>query len=482
MQQIALLLTIGLIIWLFRRDLQRRQGVSSASWLILIWLAIFASRPVSAWMASGQTAMTPDAYLEGNSTDRNVFFLLLLLAVGVLLQRKESLAAIVRQNKWMFVFYAYCCISVLWSEYPFVAFKRWYKDFGNVILLLVLLTEKGPVEAAKAVFARLAYLLVPLSFLWVRYYPDLGRTYTGWNKNDLMYIGVTTHKNTLGCLLLVACAFIVWDLTSRRNTGTRFDGLVLRADGIIVLLMAVWLLAVANSATSLLCTVLALVIYLGTGMKFLKHRLQKVPLYALAIAAAWFPLDAGLGITELVVTSLGRDMTFTGRSDAWEIVLATDINPLLGAGFKSFWAGERMAQLWTVLPDIVQAHNGYLETYLNLGLLGVFFLVMMLVSGFRKIYQHLAVGDDFSRIRLTFWIVVVIYNFSETAFSNLFLLWFITLLVVVGMPEGAEAPVAAAETPVLKPVLSPYAPRRAYQQLQSRATHLHARRPRVGTF
>jgi len=44
------------------------------------------------------------------------------------------------------------------------------------------------------------------------------------------------------------------------------------------------------------------------------------------------------------------------------------VNPWIGAGFESFWLGPRLNKLWAqynFMPN--QAHNGYIEIYLNLG-------------------------------------------------------------------------------------------------------------------
>ena len=49
------------------------------------------------------------------------------------------------------------------------------------------------------------------------------------------------------------------------------------------------------------------------------------------------------------------------------------INPIFGTGFESFWLGKRLEQLQGIFfffPN--EAHNGYLEVYLNLGLMGLF--------------------------------------------------------------------------------------------------------------
>jgi O-antigen ligase len=158
----------------------------------------------------------------------------------------------------------------------------------------------------------------------------------------------------------------------------------------------------------------------------------------------WFGLDAAFNITEMVVLSLGRDMTLTTRTVAWDMVLQMDLNPLLGAGFKSFWAGERMIRIWQQFPGIVQAHNGYIEVYLQGGFMALLLLTGMMWSGFRKIKQRVVAGDDFARVRLTFWLIALIYNFSEAAFTHLSMLWIVTLFIIAEAPAmvAAEAPVS----------------------------------------
>ena len=125
---------------------------------------------------------------------------------------------------------------------------------------------------------------------------------------------------------------------------------------------------------------------------------------------------------------------------------------MFGAGFKSFWSGERMERLWESLPGIVQAHSGYVELYLNGGLVGLAFLTILLLTGFSRIKQRLMAGDDYARVQLTFWVITLVYNFSEASFNQLSLLWIVTLLIVAERPIAASAAardVAAVAAPVL---------------------------------
>lgn len=476
-QQAALLLCIGLIAWLLVRDVTRRPGVSWASWLVVIWAVIVSSRPVSAWLQSGAT-MTPDGYLEGSPADRAVFTALILAGYFILL-RRITLAEMVRQNGWVFAFYAYCLVSVMWSDYPFVAFKRWFKDFGSVVMVFVLLTERDPVDAIKAVIVRCAYVLVPLSALFIRYYPELGRFYFGWNQNEMMYVGVATHKNTLGALLLVSSIFLVWDLLGRRNVDAHKALRLGRVDSLIVLLMAAYLLMMANSATALACTVIGIGVFLGTGQGFIKRNLRFVELYIIGVVAFWFVADNLFGVTELIVLSLGRDMGLTERTNAWDFLLAQDINAWVGAGFKSFWTGDRMRRVWLEFPGIVQAHNGYVDKYLEGGALGLLFLAGMMFAGFRNIKRHLVDGEDFARVRLTFWIMVLFYNLSEAAFSAMSLLWFVTLVVTIEgshLASPASEPLRVQLNPAraTEPVPSPWRGPRPVGSVRRRRSHQSA--------
>ena len=74
---------------------------------------------------------------------------------------------------------------------------------------------------------------------------------------------------------------------------------------------------------------------------------------------------------------MGRDSTLTGRTEIWTHVLWVAGNPLLGTGFESFWLGDRLANVWSIMPGIQEAHNGYLEVYLNLGWIGVTLLAVI---------------------------------------------------------------------------------------------------------
>jgi exopolysaccharide production protein ExoQ len=98
----------------------------------------------------------------------------------VLSRRRLFLRQIIRTNAADFVPIFYCEISSLCSDHAFISFKRRIKELRNVVMVLLVLTDRDPIQAVKATMKRSAYLLIPLSVVLIKYYPDLAKGYDQW--------------------------------------------------------------------------------------------------------------------------------------------------------------------------------------------------------------------------------------------------------------------------------------------------------------
>src|ERR1700751_273977 len=117
--------TLG-ILGLFLLDRDKNRRASGTLWIPVVWLALGASRNFSEWLeAHSISSISADHYLEGSPLDAVIFAGLELAAVVVLAVRHARSSAFLRSNGPLVVFFVYCAVSVLWSDYPFVAFKRW---------------------------------------------------------------------------------------------------------------------------------------------------------------------------------------------------------------------------------------------------------------------------------------------------------------------------------------------------------------------
>jgi len=386
-------------------------------------------------------------YLEGNPIDRAVLGILMALGVIVLLTRERQVKALLKGSMPVLLFFLYCAISSLWSDYPDVAFKRWFRGLGDIVMVLVILTAPDWSSALKRVLARVAFVLLPLSVLLIRYFPDLGRGYNIAG-SAMFWTGVTTDKNGLGMICLIFGLGTVWNFTEiyqDREGAQRPRHLM--AQGITVL-TTLWLLWESNSMTSISCFVLGGCLMMAIG-GWPKTRRPAVAcsLAAAAVAISAFVLFGGAGS---VLQAMGRNPTLTGRTEVWDVLLPFTQNPIIGSGYESFWLGDRLKKIWDLTSvGINEAHNGYLEIYLNLGWVGIILLAFLIATGFRKVLRGVREDPATGKVRLAYFVLTLIYNFTEAAFKMMSPVWMFFLIAIMAQPTPAvsEEPVRAGLYP-----------------------------------
>jgi O-antigen ligase len=375
---------------------------------------------------------------EGNALDRYVQLLLILLALGTLWSRSLEWGKLFAANVALTALLAFGLLSVLWSDFPFVAFKRWFKDLGTYLVILIALSDSRPFDALRTLVRRACFLLIPLSILLIKYFPGMGKQYNSWTGDDY-FIGVTTSKNMLGVLCLVSGLFFFWDLLTRwRERKDWRTARILFVD-VAFLAMTLWLLSIADSATSSVCLALGCAVIATAQSKTVKRN----P----ALLTATIPVGIGvylllefafdISVIGALAEAVGRNPDLTGRTQIWSVLISAGTNPLVGAGYESFWLGPRLRWIWEqtegVTGRINEAHNGFLEVYLNQGLIGLFLLSIFLVRSYRTICRRLGAPSSLSSLSLALWTVLLFYNVTESAFKN-HLMWVAFLLGAITVP------------------------------------------------
>jgi len=427
----AIIFAIG--IWgLFYLDRDNAPRMSRALWIPTIWLFLISSRPVSLWLGVNSADLNgldaSQALEAGSPLDRNVFIALLLATLAVLISRSDRVGPLLRSNAVILFYFSFCAVSIAWSAFPFVAFKRWNKALGDVGMILIILSEPNPFPALKGLLTRLGFLIVPLSVLFIKYYPDIGRRLTkSWTVEP---IGVALQKNELGLDCMLFGVFFVWMFASvyrdRLNPARRRH---LLAYGTIIG-MIIWLLSQCNSTTSIAGFTSAAIVTWIVSRPTRKHALVHVlVLTVLGLAVTAVFLDPGGSLVE----ALGKDPTLTGRTQIWDLVLGLRTNPWIGTGFESFWLGPRLMALREALDGfpVNEAHNAYLEVYLNLGWIGVCCIALLLVTGYRRTVSGIRRNPEKASLFLGFFLCTMFYSFTEAAFRFLSPAWVFLLLVVM---------------------------------------------------
>jgi exopolysaccharide production protein ExoQ len=437
MSYIATICCVLFIYALFVLDREPHARTSKALWIPVLWLLIMASRPVSAWMAAlgiGSVSQVDlqNEFIEGNTIDRTAYMVLLALGIVVVWTRRRRAAVLLSANIPILLLFLYCAVSTLWAAYTDVAVKRWIKAIGDVIIITLVLTDPYPKVAVKRFLTRVAFLLVPLSVLFIKYYPELGRAYHVWTWEP-MYTGVTVGKNMLGVTCLVLGLSSLWRILCANRESQGRERTRHAVAHTAVLVMVVWLLWMANSITAITCFVVAgtLMIVSCSRTFTKKHFFIHLMVVGIVLSCSYLLF---VGDSASVFSTLGRDPTLTGRTAIWSMVLANRDSAMMGAGFESFWIGDRLLRMWTVnngaFLGIQSAHNGYLEVFLNLGFIGVGLLAAVLAGGYRNVIRAFRRDPDMHRLGLAYFVVALVYNFSEAGFRMVTPIWLVLMLAL----------------------------------------------------
>jgi len=225
----------------------------------------------------------------------------------------------------------------------------------------------------------------------------------------------------------------------------------------VFIAMTLWTLNLANSATSRACLMIGSLVLLAAHSKAFQRYSTLLKILIPAVFVLYIVLAFGFDMNSQVAGAVGRDPTFTDRTNIWALLLSMKTNPLVGTGYESFWLGPRLSVIWSQFGTLNEAHDGYLEVYLNLGLIGVALLCGFLFSSYQKICKNFTVDPSVFSFSLAFWAATVFYNITEAAFKA-HIMWLAFLLIAIAAPaRAAERTPSSAELDITQP--TPLLPR-----------------------
>ncbi len=436
----TLVCAIG-VLGLFYLDRDKSVQTSKALWIPVIWLWINGSRPVSMWLGITPTNNSASNLLQGSPIDRAILASLMALGLIALFPRRGRITSLLKESWPILLYFSFCLVSVLWSDFPRVAFRRWTKGIGDLVMVLIVVTDTWPNAALERLITRVGFVLMPASVLLIKYYPDLG-TYHDWSYAG--NCGVTTDKNMLGVTVFVLSLGAFWLVlkllrdSSQPNRARHF-----LAQGTL-LAFGVSLLVMAHSATSAACFVLGAGLMLVASWSVIGRRPAAVHALVFAVFLTG-SLTIFLGGYANVVHAMGRRTNLHERTEIWHTLIPLAPNPLVGAGYESFWLGPRLEAMWSAFPGhyLNEAHNGYLETYLNLGWVGVGLIALILIHGYRRAVCTFRTDPTYGALLLAYVFTAAVYSITEAGFRLLDPVWIFLLLAVVAPSDapglGGEA-------------------------------------------
>jgi O-antigen ligase len=383
---------------------------------------------------------------SGNPVDRTILTIFLIVAMVVLAKRELDWTEIIRENKWAFILLGYMLISILWSPFPYISFKRWTRELIAIVMTFMVFSERDPKRAIITMLRRVSYILIPFSLLVIKYFPEYGVNY-GRFSGDKMWIGVALQKNGLTRLCIIVMVFLCWTFLRRKqgaNTAVTKYQTILE---ISLFFMALFLLMGPNrtltySATSILSLFAGAltfgVIYWmrNRGIKFLAFPLKAI-VVLIIIYGTITPFLGRLSIID-VSSIVSREKTLTGRDTTWALLVPLALKrPVMGHGFGGFWTTEMR------LSTDAHAHNGYLEVLLNTGFVGLLLAALFLLSSSQKAKLMLAHDFEWGTLFVCYLIMLLSNNIAEvsldslaSSFTALILIFSVSSMKITAQKQG----------------------------------------------
>ena len=334
------------------------------------------------------------------------FSIIFVLTTFKLLTFWKQATDILIKEKFILLFLAVAFVSILWSETQTITGRRAVAITGTT-LFGVYFGIRYNIKQQLTLLAWTFGIAILLSFVFALTFPAYG--IMGGPIHAGTWRGIYAHKNTLGGAMTTSLlVFLLLASSGKHSLNSRpfvYLGLGL---SIVLLILSTSKAALLNAAIILASlatyslwrrlynvlapTMIALVLTAGCLLLDIKaipivlpHAISPPPAIQSTFA------DGSSPPAEPILFSVDTFKTLTGRTDLWLILLdKIKQQPWLGFGYDSFWRSGANSPSNDVLATIrnwspVHAHNGFLDLWLSLGLLGISIFILSILRVFRQL-------------------------------------------------------------------------------------------------
>ena len=326
-----------------------------------------------------------------------------LAVLAMMLRSLPQVIRLVAFNPLLILCVMVCGASTLWSIDPAITMRRSVAVMITTLFGLVLAARydwNGLVQRLAACFAVLAILslLIPifLPFYGVMHEVHEGAWRGAWVEKN--YMGGFMAKG----VIVMLCAF------------------AMRPDRYWLWLpfcaLCFFLVLMSTSKTALLISLI------GIG-GFVALRLYRRFTFIRPILTLSILLVIGIIVSMLIFAPdftfglIGKERTLTGRTEIWAgLIESIKVHPWLGNGYGVYWLDPLGPSYYVRLNlewGIPSAHNGWIETWLSIGAVGV---------GLFALFFLLTVILAFDRLRKggteTYWVILSTVMFFAFSMSE----------------------------------------------------------------
>lgn len=343
---------------------------------------------------------------QGDPITQLVLFVVYVVALFLIVPRWKQVVWAITREKLLLILVAIALTSVIWSGAPMLTARRSAALLGTTLFGVYFGTRYSLSEQLRLLAWALgtaAVLSLVVALVLPSYGVHVGDAHAGAWK------GIYSHKNGLGRPMalgvVVFALFAFW--------GERYRWVGWAGFGLLI-----FLILKSTSGTPLLSSLTFLAILPIYSIWRWRYPL-KLPFFIMALMVGG-SIFIGVWINlETVLGAVGKDITFTGRSELWFYLIEMIQKRLwLGYGYGGFWRGWEgdSYYVWTAISwHPKYAHNGYLQLGIDLGLLGLsVFIIGFLMNFIRAFNISYATKTPEHLFPLAYFTFMLPYNISDS--------------------------------------------------------------------
>jgi exopolysaccharide production protein ExoQ len=320
---------------------------------------------------------------------------------------------------------AFAGVSAFWAFSPGHSFIRYIQQ----VMIITSIVPPIMLASRTVDLLRCIFLCFSIALILNLFFVFGGSSQTAMYSSKLVkigYAGYFAQKNDLGECAAAAYLLALHELF-QKGWGRRFLGA-------IVVVIAVCLVFLSQSKTAFgLALVCPLLAWLTLIVRKLARVSLAVILLILPVCYALLSSVAHSSLMERLSYILYRDSTLTGRTIIWDFAKSEIARrPFVGWGYQSFWLVPDSPGFWApgFIKMMPNAHNGYYDTMLETGYVGLVLLLVFIVSTLHAVGRVADRDPARAQFMLSYALFFILYNFFESLWMRGYLFLWVMFVIV----------------------------------------------------
>lgn len=319
--------------------------------------------------------------LAGNVVNQICGLITLLVPLFFFIRNKVFISkSFYRNNFFLLVFMLCLAVSISWSYDPMLSFKR-FMALISVVFFAGFIAYNYSLEKITFMLGCAVGAVALIGLIFAVIMPDV--VFISGGIRDGAFKGVYPDKNA-GARINAIAILLLLPMLRQRNRWAIICGF-----------FSLVTIVLAKSATGMVLVLAGTVSY-WYFLTLIRLRINR-SLAAFCGTTIIYLLICLLLYDNysLLLELFGRDPSLTDRTLIWNFLTPMiDAEFIKGYGFGAFWSSRSAEAFITRWGYIGNAHNGYLETLLNGGLIQLTALILMLVEALIKHYRAVTAGHS----------------------------------------------------------------------------------------